>query len=58
MAALGATVSNYASTGELVESLFQPDTLVPAQYLDGFKRQSPLEPERELVLASAGGRNG
>ena len=50
MAGLGATVPNYASAGELVETLFQPDTLLPAQYHDGFKRQS-LEPERELVLA-------
>ena len=50
MTGLGATVSNYASSGEFVESLFQPDTLLPAQYHDGFKRQT-LEPERELILA-------
>jgi hypothetical protein len=34
-----------------IESLFQPDTIAPAEYYDGFKRKSPLEPERELVLA-------
>lgn len=34
-----------------IESLFQPDTIAPAEYFDGFKRKTPLEPERELVLA-------
>ena len=51
MAGLQATASYNASSGEHIETLFQPDRLVPAQYLDGFRRQSPLEPERELVLA-------
>jgi hypothetical protein len=50
MTGLGAPVSNYASSGEFVESLFQADTLLPGQYHDGFKRQT-LEPERELILA-------
>jgi len=50
MTGLGAMVSNYAPSGEFVESLFQPDTLLPAQYHDGFRRQT-LDPERELILA-------
>ena len=51
MTGLQATASYNVSSGEHIETLFQPDPLVPAQYLDGFRRQSPLEPERELVLA-------
>ncbi|MGH7874606.1 MAG: hypothetical protein ACREQO_20645 [Candidatus Binatia bacterium] len=51
MAGLHATLPYNASSGEHIETLFQPDPLVPAQYLDGFRRQAPLEPERELVLA-------
>ena len=50
MDGLAATAPSYASSGELGETLFQPDTLVQAQYHAGFKRQA-LEPERELVLA-------
>lgn len=34
-----------------VASLFQPDTLLPAQYLETFKRKAPLEPEKRLMLA-------
>ena len=36
---------------EKVASLFQPDTLLPAQYLDTFRRKAPLEPEKRLMLA-------
>lgn len=36
---------------EKVASLFQPDILLPAQYLDTFRRKANLEPERELMLA-------
>jgi hypothetical protein len=32
-------------------SLFQPDTLIPAQYLDTYRRKTHLEPEKRLMLA-------
>jgi len=38
------------STEEKVGSLFQPDTLLPAQYFETFRRKS-LEPEKRLMLA-------
>jgi hypothetical protein len=39
------------SAEEKVTSLFQPDTLLPAQYFDTFRRKSQLEPEKRLMLA-------
>lgn len=39
------------SIEEKVASLFQPDTLLPDQYLETFRRKAPLEPERKLMLA-------
>jgi len=39
------------SAEEKVASLFQPDTLLPAQYLETFRRKSYLEPEKRLMLA-------
>jgi len=36
---------------ERVTSLFQPDTLLPDQYLDTFRRKLHLEPEKKLMLA-------
>ncbi len=39
------------SIEEKVVSLFQPDTLLPDQYLETFRRKAPLEPERKLMLA-------
>jgi len=36
---------------ERVTSLFQPDTLLPDQYLDTFRRKLHLEPEKKLLLA-------
>ena len=39
------------SMEERVTSLFQPDTLLPDQYLDTFKRKLHLEPEKKLMLA-------
>ncbi len=32
-------------------SLFQPDTLLPTEYIATFKRKLHLEPERQLMLA-------
>jgi hypothetical protein len=39
------------SLEEKVTSLFQPDTLLPAQYLETFRRKAPLEPEKRLMLS-------
>lgn len=36
---------------EKIGSLFQPDTLVAEEYLGNFRRKTPLEPEKTLVLA-------
>jgi len=36
---------------ETIASLFQPDILLPAQYLESFRRKTPLEPETTLMLA-------
>ncbi len=36
---------------EKVGSLFQPDTVLPAQYFQTFRRKTPLEPEKKLILA-------
>jgi hypothetical protein len=36
---------------ERVTSLFQPDTLLPDQFLETFRRKSHLEPEKILMLA-------
>ena len=36
---------------ERVTSLFQPDTLLPDQYFDTFRRKLHLEPEKKLMLA-------
>jgi hypothetical protein len=39
------------SVEEKIASLFQQDTLLPAQYFDTFRRKSHLEPEKRLMLA-------
>lgn len=39
------------SVEEKVASLFQPDTLLPAQYFETFRRKTHLEPEKRLMLA-------
>jgi len=39
------------SVDEKVASLFQPDTLLPAQYFETFRRKASLEPEKRLMLA-------
>lgn len=36
---------------ERVTSLFQPDTLLPDQFLDTFRRKLHLQPEKKLMLA-------
>lgn len=39
------------SMDEKLASLFQPDTLLPEQFLETFRRRSQLEPEKTLMLA-------
>jgi hypothetical protein len=34
-----------------IASLFQPDVLLTEQYSDNFRRKTPLEPEKALLLA-------
>ena len=36
---------------EMVASLFQPDVLLPAQYLEGTKNKNEAMPEKDLMLA-------
>lgn len=36
---------------ERLASLFQPDTLLPAQYLETWRGKAHLEPEKDLMLA-------
>ena len=36
---------------ERATSLFQPDTLLPDQFLDTFRRKLHLQPEKKLMLA-------
>ena len=36
---------------EKIISLFEPDTLLPAQYLENFRGKTLVEPERRLMLA-------
>ena len=39
------------SVDEKVASLFQPDTVLPDQYFETFRRKVILEPEKRLMLA-------
>lgn len=39
------------SLEERVSSLFQPDTLLPDQYFETYRRKFHLEPEKKLMLA-------
>lgn len=40
-----------SATDERVVSLFQPDTLLSAQYFDNLRRKTYFEPEKRLMLA-------
>lgn len=42
---------NGLSMDDRATSLCQPDTLLPDQYLDTFRRKLHLEPEKKLLLA-------
>ncbi len=39
------------SRDENIASFFQPDVLLAADYFENFRRKSPLEPEKTLMLA-------
>jgi hypothetical protein len=39
------------TTDEKLASLFQPDTLLSAQYFENLRRKTLLEPEKRLMLA-------
>jgi len=47
----GGDFTVYASAEEQLGSLFQPDTLVSAQYFETFRSKANLEPEKRLILA-------
>jgi hypothetical protein len=40
-----------SASEDKIASLFQPDVLLTEQYIDNFRRKTPLEPERALLLA-------
>jgi hypothetical protein len=42
---------NKLNVEEKVATLFQPDTLMPAQFLDTYRRKTHLAPETHLMLA-------
>jgi hypothetical protein len=42
---------NYVDENVTVASLFEPDTVAPAQYFDNFQRKTPTQPENRLLLA-------
>jgi len=42
---------DYSNVEEKVVSLFEPDMLQSAQYLENLRRKTPIEPEKKLMLA-------
>lgn len=40
-----------SASEEKIASLFQPDVLLTEQYIDNYRRKTPLEPEKALLLA-------
>ena len=46
----GNTV-DYSNVEEKVVSLFEPDMLLSAQYMENLRRKTPIEPEKKLMLA-------
>ena len=44
-------VQTYPGGDERISSLFQPDVLLAEQYIENFRRKTPLEPEKALLLA-------
>jgi hypothetical protein len=51
-AQIGNTVGhNGINAEEKISSLFDPDTLLSAQYFENLRRKTPIEPEKRLMLA-------
>jgi hypothetical protein len=46
-----STAEPNSTIEEKVSSLFEPDTLVSAQYFQNFRRKTGLQPEKRLMLA-------
>jgi len=42
---------DYSNVEEKVVSLFEPDMLQSAQYMENLRRKTPIEPEKKLMLA-------
>jgi hypothetical protein len=51
--ASSASVTNATifTSEDKIASIFQPDTLLSAQYFDNLRRKTQLEPEKRLMLA-------
>ena len=43
--------ANFITKDETTAALFQLDTLLPVQYFETFRRRTPIEPEKKLMLA-------
>jgi len=46
-----ATSESNLTRDERIASLFQPDTVLSAQYFENLRRRAALEPEKQLMLA-------
>lgn len=46
-----APTQTSSGNDERMASLFQPDVLLTDQYIENFRRKTPLEPEKALLLA-------
>jgi len=46
-----ASDQSVSTTDDRVASLFQPDTLISAQYFENMRRKTYFEPEKRLMLA-------
>jgi len=42
---------DYSNVEEKIVSLFEPDMLLSAQYMENLRRKTPIEPEKKLMLA-------
>ena len=49
--AMNESEKSALTTDEKVASLFQPDTLLSAQYFENLRRKTHFEPEKRLLLA-------
>src|SRR5262245_10591070 len=42
---------DFSNLEEKIVSLFEPDMLLSAQYMENLRRKTPIEPEKKLMLA-------